>query len=840
MRYLLCLLTAFIFHTSIIAQLQHPDEFLPHKLGEHFTPHHMIVDYFEHVAANSPLVKLVQYGTTNEGRPLLVAIVTSEENHQKLEDIRLNNLRLTGMIEGEVNRDLSKALVWLSFSVHGNESAGTESSRIVLHKLADPENATTKEWLKNTVVFVDPSVNPDGFSRYTHWIRSTAGASNNPDINDIEHNEPWPGGRMNHYYFDLNRDWAWQTQKESQQRMKLYNQWLPHVHADLHEMGHESPYYFAPAARPYHKFITQWQQDFQVTIGKNHAKYFDGRDWLYFTKEVFDLFYPSYGDTYPTFSGAIGMTYEQGGSGVAGRGVELSNGEILTLKDRIDHHRTTALSTVEIGSIHKDALIDQFEQFYKKSAKNPVGKYKAYVIKKDKTGQRLKALATMLDNQGITYGSVSTSSTGRGLSYESGMNESFAIAKGDMIISAYQPKSILTQVLFDPESELEDSLTYDITAWSLPYAYGLEAYASTSKLTYDQDLQWQKSSDSRVSEAYAYLIPWHDMSAAQMVAHLSKNNISYRVSPEALTFGDQSYDAGTIIVTAADNRSQKDHLINVLNEGIKITSAQVDEITTGFASQGYDLGSRNNYLGTNANVLTIRGEGVSPYSFGQIKWYFNEVINHPLTVVEVDRLSRVNLDNYNTIILPDGWYSLSAQSKLSDWVNAGGKLIAIGNANSKLVDSDHFALKKYATGEEKSKAEKSNQQAEMAARYNHYSDRERLYIKNYIPGAIFKLKVDHSHPLGFGLGKQYFSLRTSSNRYPLMVDGYNIITHPKDQSMILGFAGSNVKSNLKDSMAFGVEEKGRGSVIYMVDNPLYRGFWYNGLFLFSNALFLVE
>lgn len=840
MRILSILLISFLLNTNVWSQLQHPDDFLPHALGEHFTPHHMVIDYFEHVADNSELVTLIEYGKTNEDRPLVVAIVTSVENHKKLEDIRKNNLRMTGILDGAVDDELSKALVWLSFSVHGNEAAGTESSRIVLHKLADPENKTTKEWLDNTVVIIDPSVNPDGFSRYTNWIRSNAGAKNNTDINDIEHAEPWPGGRVNHYYFDLNRDWAWQTQKESQQRMKLYNQWLPHVHADLHEMGHESPYYFAPAAKPYHKFISEWQRDFQVTIGKNHAKYFDGQGWLYFTKEVFDLFYPSYGDTYPTFSGAIGMTYEQGGSRVGGRGVELSNGEILTLKDRIDHHRTTALSTVEMGSVHKDELISQFKTFFKTSADKPLGKYKTYVIKKDKSGERLKALGAMLDNQGIQYGTVGSNKSGNGFDYKTGQNSSYDIASGDMLISAHQPKSVLTQVLFDPESELEDSVTYDITAWSLPYAYGLDAYASTSKISFDQSLFWSNKTEMKLKDSYAYLIPWNDLTSAKALAHLSKNDISYRVVPSQVIFDDKTFEPGTIIITTADNKSQKTEMQSVLQECLDKLGVEIHSLTTGFAVSGYDLGSRRNYLGANPKVLTIRGNGVNSNSFGQIKWYFNEVIDYPLTVVDIDRLGRVNLDDYNTIVLPDGWYRLPQKSKISDWVDAGGKLIAIGNANNQLVDDDNYALKKHATSDEKSKEEKANKQADLAARYNHYSESERLSISNYVPGAIFKLHTDQTHPLSFGLGDTYFSLKTSSNRYPLMVDGNNVIYHPKDNAMVLGFAGSEIKNKLHDSVAFAVEEKGRGSVVYMVDNPLYRGFWYNGLFLFSNALFLVE
>ena len=819
-------------------QLQHPDDFLPHKLGEQFTPHYMLVDYFEHVAENSPLVKLVEYGRTREGRPMMVAIVASEENHSRLEDIRLNNLRMAGIADGEVNEELAQAIVWLSYSVHGNEAAGSESSRIVLYKLANPNNAATKEWLENTIVIMDPSVNPDGFSRYTHWIRGNGSLSNNPDINDIEHSEPWPGGRVNHFYFDLNRDWAWQTQIESQQRMVLYNQWLPHVHADLHEMGHESPYYFAPAARPYHKFISKWQQDFQVTIGKNHAKYFDDSGWLYFTKEVFDLFYPSYGDTYPTFSGSIGMTYEQGGSRVGGRAVNLQNGEELTLMDRIDHHRTTSLSTIEISSIHKDQLVQQFRDFFETSSNDPLGDYRTYVVKRDASGNRLESLAELLDRQDIRYNTVNSSKSGEGFSYQSGDDVEYTIEPGDMVISAYQPKSVLTQVLFDPESELEDSLTYDITAWSLPYAYGLESYATTAKIKASSNLQFSRS--KKILDAqYGYIIPWADMKSAEAAATLAQNNISYRVASEAVQYGDHAVKAGALLITRADNRSQADDMLQVLRD-ISDTGATVLPIDSGFANSGPDLGSGKNYLASAPKVLTIRGDRVSAYSFGQIKWYFNTVLNYPLTIVDINNLGRVNLDDYNTIVLPDGFYRLSNMDEITDWVSNGGKLIAIGGANRLLLDNDDFALKSHATSDEKSEEQRENKQADLAARYNHYSEQEREAISDFIPGAIFKLQLDPTHPLAFGLGDSYFSLRTSSNHYPLMTGANNVAYHPQEEGMVLGFAGSQIKEKLNDTVVFAVEESGRGSVIYMVDNPLYRGFWHNGLFLFSNALFIVE
>lgn len=829
---------------ALFGQLKSPSEFLPHNLGEHFTPHHMLVDYYQHVAENSPLVKLVEYGHTNQDRPLIMAIVTSEANHAKLEDIRLNNLRMAGIESGVPDVAAAKAMVWLSFSVHGNEAAGSEAAHQVIYDLVNPSEQRTKAWLDNTVIILDPSINPDGYSRYTHWVRNVTMDENNPDVQDIEHNEPWPGGRVNHYLFDLNRDWAWQTQLESRQRLKVYNQWLPHVHADLHEMGHESSYYFAPAAKPYHDYIRKWQRDFQTEIGKNHAKYFDQNGWMYFTKEVFDLFYPSYGDTYPTFSGAIGMTYEQGGSRVGGRGVDLQSGETLTLKDRVEHHLTTALSTIEITSVNADRVINEFAKFYDETSSNPPGKYKTFVIKKDASGERINALRLLLDRQDIQYVTPQAATSFRGFDYDTRTNGSMDVAPGDLVVSAYQPKGLMAQILLEPSSTLEDSVTYDITAWSLPYAYGLSAIASEQKMTNVkpyEDMKPKKRGDLLV-DSYAYIVPHSDMTSVATVSQLAANKVRMRVISTEVEIEGNKFGAGSALITKADNRKLGDKLLEHLNRAKQEHGAAIHMVATGFVASGYDLGSRRNALMTQPKVLAISGDGIGANAFGQIKWYFDRVINYPLSVVDIDRLGRTNFDKYNTIILPDGWYRLPSNvlSKLSTWVNEGGKLIAISGATRNLMDKEGFGLKKYATDSEKSEAKKSNEAADLAARYNHYSERERLAISDYVPGAIFELDVDKTHPLGFGLGDKYWSLRTSSTTFPLLVGADNVIVHPKTQKNVVGFAGNKIRERLNDSAAFLVESKGRGNVIYMTDNPLFRGFWYNGLFLFSNALFLVD
>jgi len=821
-------------------QLQSPDEFLPHNIGEQFTPHYMLVDYMQHVADNSPNVRLVRYGMTNEKRPLILLYISTPDNLAQLDDIRQNNLKRTGMLEGEPDPSLDRALVWLSFSVHGNEASASESSMPTVYALANPDNARTQAWLENTIVIVDPSINPDGYSRYTHWYRRNAHQIPNPDPASYEHDEPWPGGRVNHYLFDLNRDWAWQTQVESRARLKMYHEWMPHIHCDFHEQGYNSPYYFAPAARPYHNYITDWQADFQKEIGQNHAKYFDQNGWLYFTRQVFDLLYPSYGDTYPTFNGAIGMTYEQAGGGSAGRAVLLDNGDTLTLKDRITHHHTTALSTVEVSSNNAGRLIENFAKFYEANRNDPQGKYKTYIVRGSNVPAKMKAFCKILDKNKIQYGKTTSPRTLNVFDYQTGVSRRLIVEENDLLISAYQPKATLVQTLLDPDTEVEDSLTYDITAWSLLYAYGLEAYACTERIDVQTgyDFPAYQSPGSFPSDTYAYLVNWEAMDDVRFLSGLLKENIQVRFATESFTLNDKKYAPGTLVITRADNRKMGPRF-HQLVAGIAAEFEQtVEPVNTGMVQEGPDFGSRDMQLIDRPNVAVLTGKGASSYSYGQIWYYFEQDAGYPFDAIPADRLGSADLSPYNVLILPEGYYRTGSAeaSKISSWVSGGGRLIAVGTSVRKLEDHEGFALARYASESAKNEAEREAEQERLDNRFNDYAGAQRRSVSDYNPGSVVQLELDETHPLAFGLYEPYFTLKTNSLVYEPLKDAWNVGIVARDPT-IAGFMGYKLKEEIEKSVIFAVEDKGRGAVIYLVDNPLFRSFWENGKMLFSNALF---
>ncbi len=836
------LILVFLFSISIscFSQLQSPDDFLPHKIGEQFTPHYMLVDYMQHVASNSPNAQLVQYGETNEKRPLILLYISTPENLAQLDAIRENNLKKTGMIEGDSDPALDKAIVWISCTVHGNEASGAESSMPTAYALADPNNTQTQAWLQNTIVILDPTINPDGYSRYTHWYRRFAHNIPNPDPRSSEHSEPWPGGRVNHYYFDLNRDWAWQTQVESQHRLKIYHQWMPHIHVDLHEQGYNSPYYFAPAARPYHQYITDWQADFQKEIGQNHAKYFDQNGWLYFTRQVFDLLYPSYGDTYPIFNGAIGMTYEQAGGGSAGRAIKLANGDTLRLIDRINHHHTTSLSTIEISSINSGRLIQNFEKFYSDNINNPQGEYKTYIIKGSNPTPKLKAFCELMDKNHIQYGKAQSNSAVNVYDYQTGEEKRMNIEANDLVISAYQPKAVLAQTLLDPNTFVEDSMTYDITAWSLPYAYGLEAYASTQRVNVNTGYEFSNYSGLNTVDpnTYAYLAKWEAMSNAKFLAGLLKNGVRVRYATQNFKLNNIDYAPGTLVITRADNRKMGARFHQIIKQTADQYEQEIDAVQSGLVQEGWDFGSGTMRLIDQPNIAVLTGTGTSSYSYGQIWYYFEQDIDFPFDAIPADALGRTDLSPYNILIMPEGFYRVgsSEASKISSWVSGGGRLIALGTSVRKLQDKEGFSLSRYASESAKNEAKRRSDQEQLDNRFHPFAGSQRRSISNYNPGSIVQLDLDETHPLAFGLYEPYFTLKTNSLIYEPLKGAWNVGRTGKDP-IIKGFMGYKLKQEVKQSVTFAVENKGGGAVIYLIDNPLFRSFWENGKMLFSNALF---
>lgn len=827
------------FITSFSQTAPSPEVFLGYKLGDHYTPHYKIVNYFKEVAKDVPSrVKLEQYGETYEGRPLLLAFIASPGNLQRLEDIRKNNLRLAGILkDGVTAEENAPAIVWLSYNVHGNEPSSSEAAMKTLYSLIDPSNTHSQEWLQHTVIVIDPCINPDGRDRYVNWFTMAVGKNANPDPQSREHREPWPGGRTNHYNFDLNRDWAWQTQIETQQRLKKYNAWLPQVHVDFHEQGYNNPYYFAPAAEPYHDVITPWQRDFQIQIGKNNAKYFDSHGWLYFTKEEFDLFYPSYGDTYPTYNGAIGMTFEQGGSPRGGLAVATANEDTLTLADRLEHHYTTGISTIEISSQNATRLIKEFHKYFKDARERPGGEFKAWLIRNDQYGDRLTRLKVLLDKNGIEWAPAPASSF-TGVQYETGKMAAVKAAPGDIVINTNQPRSNLLRVLFERTSHISDSVTYDITAWSVPYVYGLQAYGLNAFIAPGIAPQEAKPLEASVT-TYAYAIRWTGMNNVRCLSQLLAKGVKVRYAEQAFQSGGQDFEKGTLLITATGNGALGDRLWSVVIAAARSTGVTLYPIASGFVDKGADFGSGRVRLIHKPRVGLLTGEQVSSLNAGEVWHLFEQELDFPISQLNAEDLGRLDLKSYDVLILPNGYYRSLADKAgaepLRNWVQAGGRLILMENAVAQLSKLE-WGLK--GKGEDDKKGDDKKKDDDYSL-LHHYGDRQREEVMSSVPGSIYRVELDNTHPLAFGYPDKYYTLKQDDNVYEFIKEGgWNVGVIKKD-NYVSGFTGNKAKEKLKDGLIFGVQEIGRGEVVYMADDPLFRSFWENGKLLFCNAVFLV-
>ncbi|MGI9545891.1 MAG: M14 family metallopeptidase [Flavobacteriaceae bacterium] len=811
---LLCLLTFGLASSQV---LQSPSDFLGYDLGTKFTRHHRVVDYCHYLArAAKDRVYLSEYGRTNEDRPLLLLQLSSAENMNSLEEIRQAHLESLNGGSGS-----GKAIVWLSYNVHGNESVSTEAAMQTLYELL----TSKKEYLDNSVIIVDPCINPDGRDRYVNWYNQVKNTPYEVDPLSAEHNEGWLSGRSNHYMFDLNRDWAWLTQLESRQRIVVYNQWLPHIHVDFHEQGVDYPYYFAPAAEPFHEVITSFQREFQTIIGKNHAKYFDANGWLYFTKERFDLFYPSYGDTYPTYNGAIGMTYEQGGGGRAGLGILTQTGDTLTLKDRIAHHLTTGLSTVEVAFQNADKLNEEFAKFFKPKKY----RYQTYVMKGKE--DHLQTLTAWLDRHGIDYGR-GTGTTIKGYRYNTRKLESFTCDEQSLVIGTDQPKGTLVKVLFEPDAKLSDSLTYDITAWSLPYAYGLDAMATGNKVVKQKFLQKSLSVKEEKEAPYAYIADWNSMQDARFLSSLLRQGIRVRSTQESFKIDNAVHPSGTLIITKKDNEATRD-FEEIIQNNAKKYRKELFGTKTGFVDDGRDLGSRHVKMLRKPKVAVISGTPTSTLSFGEIWYFMEQELDYPMTTIEAERLKSISLSDYDVLVMPHGsgyenFMNDELRLKLRNWAAEGGNLILFSGAIKGFAGQEGYGIRARKISKDSTKKQ-----------LNKYDLSARERLKEDVKGAIFKTDLDPSHPLAFGYDNFYYTLKLRNGSYNFLDSG-NVATIGKQTQPVAGFSGSETPDRLVNSLVFGVEAIEKGRVIYFVDNPLFRGFWENGKLFFANALFMVH
>lgn len=811
-----------------------PEDVLGHALGERFTDHAGVMRYMDALAAAMPgMVRVQRYGETVEGRDLVQVAFARADHMQRLDEILELNRRLadpaTPANEAQRIASSNPAVVYFSYGVHGNESSSSEASMWTAWDLARGA-AEVAGVLDSVVVVIDPVVNPDGRDRYVNWYRQARGVVPNPSPEAREHFEPWPGGRPNHYLFDLNRDWAWATQPETQARLATWDRWTPQVHVDFHEMGANSSYFFFPAAEPinplYPDHIREWGEYF----GAANARAFDEQGWSYYTGQAFDLFYPGYGDSWPSLLGAIGMTYEQAGSGRAGLAIERPIGDTLTLHDRARNHRTTGNATLRAAAARRGDLLAGFAEFHQNIDQ---GLNDVLIVAGD--ASRETALLELLQRQGIRVERASRAFRADATAHI-GFDTRRDFPEGTLLVRARQPRGRLAITLLQPEILLEGSFSYDITAWSLPFAYGIEAH----QVERAPDAGWAPATAARASLVAAGAPP---ANAVGMLAEPGFSRwpavIAYlegggrvRVLDEAFTVEGRQWPAGTLFFPRA---GVQDFTGRIAAGGIHEFAVPV---MTGRAEVGYDLGTEDAYELRRPRVALLSGEGVSSTSMGA-QWFFLErTLGLPLDQLQPDRVASADLSRYNVIIAPDvggGALGERGTEALEAWVRAGGTLVATGGS------ARGFAATIAAVEMREAPEEPDSVEDRRALLGREAREMERW--EQQVPGAILSAQLDPAHPLAFGAGvagdpSRIYVLHSGARVFEPDTDFESVAWFGDDLERISGVISDANVERMERGTWLAHAGVGSGNVVLFMDDPIFRHFWYATWQPYVNAIMI--
>jgi hypothetical protein len=823
-----------------------PAEVLGHDLGERFTDHAGVVRYMEALAAASPMVRVRPYGETPEGRPLLQVVIARQDHLARLDEILARNRELAEPTTTEARaREIAAgtpAVLYFSYGVHRNESSSSEAALWTAWDLVRGAESVANV-LDSAIVVIDPAVNPDGRDRYVNWYRQAQGVERNPNPDAREHWEPWPGGRFNHYLFDLNRDWAWLSQPESRARMATWSHWTPQVHVDFHEMSPTSTYFFFPAATPINPMYPEHTLKWGKIFGEANAAAFDEQGWAYYTGQVFDLFYPGYGDSWPSLVGAIGMTYEQAGSGRAGLAFRRPDGTVLTLRDRAEHHRTAGQATLRAAAERKSELLLGFAHFHRTVGEGTP----AVLLVPGDNPARVEALVALLRGQGIRV-EEATRGFRAGARPHYGFRSRNEFPAGTYRVPARQSRGRLATTLLQPETMLDATFSYDLSAWSLPYAYGAEAHRADRV----PDAGWRVVEEAAAPTVVAGKGAAVSPAATSTTAAKARTPYGYLIAPgfevwqgvirylEAggrarvlegeFTLEGRSWPRGTIFFPRADNPGLNEHL-----EASGLVG-RVTAISTGLATRGAGLGSGDAYDLELPRVAVLAGEGVSATSYGAHWFFLEQTIGLPFAAIPADRLGLISLDEYDVVVLPDMGRGAGVGERqlgqIEEWVRRGGTLIATAGG-ARLVAGSVAGVEIREHENEGAK--------EIGYALRGREARELDRWEQQVPGTIFSLSLDPAHPLAFGAGvdgqpDRLFTLHTGSGVFEPNPEFETVAHFPEKVEKVSGVISNDNLEYLKQGAAITLKRVGRGRAILFADDPVFRHFWYSSFQPYVNAL----
>jgi hypothetical protein len=809
-----------------------PEEFLGYPIGSHYTCHDQIVAYFNELARLTDKIHVQLIGKTYELRPQIIATITSPDNYKRLEQIRQEHLTLTDPAQPLIGNS-APVVVLLGYSVHGAETSSGEASLLTAYYLAANQSEETQKWLKDAVVFIDPSLNPDGRDRAANWHNGYKSFPPVADPVDKEHNQEWPGGRVNHFFTDLNRDWLSAEQVETQNRLKFFHQWYPNVQIDFHEMGTNSTYYFEPSPEKNQSpIVPKASYDFNATLAKYHAQALDKIGSLYFTKEAFDNLSPIYGSTYPDFYGAVGVTFEQGSS----RGlVQESETGLVKFSFTVRNHLVTGLATVRGAVAEKENLFKLQKSFFQSALDQAkTNQAKAYVFgdSRDVTLTR-KLLALSLEHHLKVY-DLAGDLTIDGKRFEKGKA---------YIVPASQPNFRIVHSVFDETAPLKDSTYYDNTSWSVAHAYGLQ-FAKITAPNFSLGAQInalpEYSGEIEGNKAdYAYLLNWSDYNASKALYYLLSKGVVVKSAHLPFTVktsnGKQDFGYGSLVVPVAVQTISSDSLYRAVKGAADLAQVKFATTNTGFSIQGIDLGSNNIKAVKKPEVALFTGGGLSVGEVGQVWFLLNNQLNLPVTKLDIENLGRTSLDRYNTLILTSGIYSSLRKEdvqKLKSWVGAGGTLITFKSGAEWAIKEDLVKEKIYVDSASVKKS--------VAARVD-FSLKDETETAKRINGGIFLADIDITNPVAFGLNnrKIYFTKNGNTILLPSK-DKYSTVAKYLPAPYVSGYVSKPNIAKISNTASVLISQFGRGNVVLFAEDPTYRHYWHGTDRLLINSIFFAN
>ncbi len=809
--------------------IKSPEEFLGYPVGEYHTRHDRMVSYFQYLAEASDRASFQTIGMTYEQRPQIVLTVTTPQNHNNLETIRLEHLKISD--PNQVLPDISKmpAIITLGYNVHGNEPSSSEAALLTAYYLVASNSSETENYRANSVIFIDPAYNPDGRDRHTNWANMHRGDPKVADPVDREHNEVWPSGRVNHYWFDLNRDWLPLVHPESKARIDFYHQWMPNMVTDFHEMGTNSTYFFEPT-KPFGSENPLVPRSNYDGLNNMMAKYFskalDDIGSLYFTKEVYDNSYPGYGSTYPDIHGGLGIVFEQASS----RGhLQQSLTKKVGFRFTIRNHLRSSLAAVQGTVNERETFLKHQREFFTSSLSIANSdSVKAYVFAETSDKTRLNAFIDLLLRHKIEIYKNPQSASIEGQSVVGG--QSYIVPTG-------QKQYRMAKSIFEKVKTFHDSVFYDASAWSMALSYSIpHDELKFAKFQRGDLVTAVDNQPVSFKEApYAYVLNWSDLNAPKALTHLFNSGLYVHAAKKPFSVNVEGkrkdFGSGSLLISVADQDIPTSQVHQSVKAAAHHSGLQIDGVTTGTSIAGIDLGSRNFSVIKKPKALMIVGEGIYLYEAGEIWHLLDTRVGLPITKVDKIDLANAKLNDYTTVVLVNGNYSDIKDSwieELKVWIKAGGTLITQKSATS-------WAIKNGLGEAEIRKPE--NDENTGVPRLDYVTGRDVRGAQR-IGGSIYEIDLDITHPIGYGY---------TSRKIPIYRNGSLFLEPSKNEfstvgmytknPWLSGFVSAENRELIANSAAIVVSGNGRGRTVMFTDNTNFRGAWLGTSKLFLNALF---